>query len=88
MLMSRSAPSRTGPFTLRMMRRVWSSKNLTRTCVTCTQQVECEQPRIWTGSVLPDWVEGQIPPRHGTAEQRMAVLALVPPHSVPVRHIA
>lgn len=26
--------SRTGPFTLRMMRRFWSSRNFTRTCVT------------------------------------------------------
>lgn len=31
----RMSPSRTGPLTLRMMRRFWSSKNLTRTCVTC-----------------------------------------------------
>lgn len=30
-----NAPSRTGPFTLRMMRRFWSSRNLTRTWVTC-----------------------------------------------------
>lgn len=29
------SPSRTGPFTLRMIRRFWSSRNLTRTCVTC-----------------------------------------------------
>ena len=31
------APSRTGPLTLRMMRRFWSSRNFTRTCVTCTR---------------------------------------------------
>ena len=31
----RISPSLTGPFTLRMMRRFWSSRNLTRTWVTC-----------------------------------------------------
>ena len=29
------SPSRTGPFTLRMINRFWSSRNLTRTWVTC-----------------------------------------------------
>ena len=29
------SPSLTGPFTLRMIWRFWSSRNLTRTCVTC-----------------------------------------------------
>ena len=28
-------PTRTGPFTFLMIRRVWSSRNLTRTWVTC-----------------------------------------------------
>ena len=31
----RISPSLTGPLTLRMMRRFWSSRNLTRTWVTC-----------------------------------------------------
>ena len=31
----RMSPSRTGPFTLRMIWRFWSSRNLTRTWVTC-----------------------------------------------------
>ena len=33
----KNSPSRTGPFTLRMMRRFWSSRNLTRTWVTCSE---------------------------------------------------
>ena len=44
MLMSQShklaAPSRTGPLTLRMISRSWSSRNFTRTCVTCSSPEE------------------------------------------------
>jgi hypothetical protein len=37
------SPSRTGPFTLRMIWRFWSSRNLTRTWVTCGAKSEGEE---------------------------------------------
>ena len=36
----RMSPSRTGPLTLRMINRFWSSRNLTRTWVTCERRAE------------------------------------------------
>lgn len=48
------SPSRTGPFTLRMIRRFWSSRNLTRTCVTCRmEKVEADEQKGWGGSDGP-----------------------------------
>ena len=41
----RCSPSRTGPLTLRMIRRFWSSRNLTRTCVTCTTKSAWTHPK-------------------------------------------
>lgn len=46
---AKMSPSRTGPLTLRIIRRFWSSKNLTRTWVTCNMGITTQHQycTIW-----------------------------------------
>lgn len=50
----RMSPSRTGPLTLRMMRRFWSSRNLTRTWVTCPRDPVLPMTFMTMASLIPE----------------------------------
>ena len=57
------SPSRTGPFTLRMIWRFWSSRNLTRTWVTCGAKGEGREGERPRRCDAPDDDDGRARPR-------------------------